>query len=388
MFLPVALTVPTVDVTVATRIDVASAEAPAPDVSMIDEVIPGEVNVVAPVVVHVHVADTVMPAPAAAAVPPPAVMPAPVGADGEAELETGEDVDSEAQVERAPAPGHRPRIPERVDPTRIRVAGAVDHDWSRRNHRPEIARRVARVHDFWRGAVHVRIRDVVKRGARRDRIDHGRHTGRYRPRSGERRADKPHAVLEGVVRGRVDTDHREGCVHDVLQRRPLDRLELRRAVVVHGELRAVPADRRRLRDVVRDHGLSCLRCSRNRGEDRSLRMALRNPRKVPRRPGRHILPWALERLGSEPPARKEHVVVLLRRIEEEVVVGIRHLEDVGVGDRRQGGLTPEHDELCRDRAHVDRWDGPCLEELLEFGGRLVEQINLPALDGRVLGYSQ
>src|SRR6266566_7695962 len=94
VFLPVAPGVPTVHVAVATRIYVASAEAPTSDVSMIDEVIPGDVNVVAPVVVDVHVTDAVMPAPAAAAVPPPAVMPAPVGTEGEAELETGEDVDS------------------------------------------------------------------------------------------------------------------------------------------------------------------------------------------------------------------------------------------------------------------------------------------------------
>ena len=50
-FLPVALGVPTVYVAVATRIHVASAEAPpsgVPDVT--DEVIPGDVNVLAPVV--------------------------------------------------------------------------------------------------------------------------------------------------------------------------------------------------------------------------------------------------------------------------------------------------------------------------------------------------
>src|SRR6266699_1092146 len=146
VFLPVAPGVPTVHVAVATRIYAASADAPTSDVSMIDEVIPGDVNVVAPVLLQVHVADAVMPAPAAAAMPPPAVMPAPVGTEGEAELEPGEDVDPEAQVERAPAPGHRPRIPERAGPTRIDVAGAIDHDWSGRHHGAEIARRVARVH--------------------------------------------------------------------------------------------------------------------------------------------------------------------------------------------------------------------------------------------------
>src|SRR6266851_7996221 len=97
VFLPVALGVPTVHAAVATRIHVASAEAAPSDVPVIDEV-PGDVNVFAPVVVHVHVTDAVVPAPAAAAVPPPAVMPAPVRADGEPELEPGEDVGPEAQV--------------------------------------------------------------------------------------------------------------------------------------------------------------------------------------------------------------------------------------------------------------------------------------------------
>src|SRR5437899_8680853 len=206
VFLPVALAVPTVHVAVATRIHVASAEAPSSEVPVIDEV---SANVFTPVVVHVHVTDAVMPAPATAAVPPPAVMPAPVGSEGEAELEPGEDVDPEAQVERAPAPGHRPRVPESARPTRIDVAGSVDHDWSGRHHRSEIARRVARVHHVRRSAVHIRIRDVVERGARWDRIDHGWNARRHRPRSGQRRGDKPHAVLERVVRGRVDADHRE-----------------------------------------------------------------------------------------------------------------------------------------------------------------------------------
>src|SRR5713226_5924331 len=209
VFLPVALGVPTVHAAVATRIHVASAEAAPSDIPVIDEVIPGDVNVLAPVVVHVHVTDAVVPAPAAAAVPPPAVMPAPVRADGEPELEPGEDVDPEAQVERAPTPGHRPRVPKCARPTRIDIAGAVDHDRSGRHHRPEISRRVARVHHVRRRTVYVRIRDVMERGARRDRIDHGWDTGRHRPRSGGRRGDKPHAVLEGVIQGRVDADHRE-----------------------------------------------------------------------------------------------------------------------------------------------------------------------------------
>src|SRR2546426_1485509 len=201
-FLPVALGVPTVYVAVATRIHVASAEAPPSDVPVIDEMISGDVSVLAPVVVHVHVTDAAVPAPAAAAVPPPAVMPAPVGADGEAELEPGEDIDPEAQVERAPAPGHRPRIPEGAGPTRIDIAGAVDHDWSGRHHRPEIARCVARVHHVRRGAVHVRIRDVVERGARRNRIDHGGGAPRHPPPARQRRGDQPHPALEGGVRSR------------------------------------------------------------------------------------------------------------------------------------------------------------------------------------------
>src|SRR6266436_3229087 len=81
VFLPVALAVPTVHVAVATRIHAASAEAPSSNAPVIDEVIAGHANVLAPVVVHVHVTDAVMPAPAAATVPPPAVVPAPVRSD-------------------------------------------------------------------------------------------------------------------------------------------------------------------------------------------------------------------------------------------------------------------------------------------------------------------
>ncbi len=152
---------------------------------------------------------------------------------------------------------------------------------------------------------------------------------------------------------------------------------------MHRELHSVAADRGRLRDVVRDHGLSCLGRSRNGGEHRALRMALWNPCEVRREAGGHGLPWALERRGPEPAARKQHVELLLRCIEEEVVVGVRHLEDVCGGNRRQHGLAPEHDELRRDRAHVDGRDHPCLEPLPQFGRRIVEQIDLSALNGRL-----
>src|SRR5207245_6881374 len=74
VFLPVAPSVPTVHVAVATRIYVACAEAPTSVVSMIDEVIPGDVNVVAPVVGDVHVTDSVMLDPAAAAMSHPDLM--------------------------------------------------------------------------------------------------------------------------------------------------------------------------------------------------------------------------------------------------------------------------------------------------------------------------
>src|SRR6185436_7842320 len=80
---------------------------------------------VAPVMKDVHVIDVVM---------PEVVMP-----EGEAELEASEGFDAEAEVERAPAPGDRPRIPVGPHPIRIVVAGAVDHDGARRHHRPQIA---------------------------------------------------------------------------------------------------------------------------------------------------------------------------------------------------------------------------------------------------------
>ena len=60
VFLPVARAVPTEHAAVATRIHVGSAEAPpsgVPDVTA--KVIPGDVHVVAPVVVYVHVTDAV-----------------------------------------------------------------------------------------------------------------------------------------------------------------------------------------------------------------------------------------------------------------------------------------------------------------------------------------
>src|SRR5947208_15907462 len=84
-------------------------------------------------------------------------------------------------------------------------------------------------------------------------------------------------------------------------------------------------------------------------------------------PARDELPGTLKRPGAEPPARQPRVVLLLRRVDEEVIVGVRHLENVGAGDRRQRRLALEHDELGRGRAHVYGRDGSCLEELL---GRL------------------
>jgi hypothetical protein len=79
----------------------------------------GEARVIAPVVVDVHVTDAVM---------------AKMMADGEAELEVGEEADAPAQVERPPAPGDRPGVPEGARPVRIVVAGAVDHERARRHH--------------------------------------------------------------------------------------------------------------------------------------------------------------------------------------------------------------------------------------------------------------
>ena len=115
-------------------------------------------------------------------------------------------------------------------------------------------------------------------------------------------------------------------------------------------------------------------------------MTLRNPDEVfGKLPTRDELPGALKRPGTEPPAGEQRVVFLLRRIEEEVGVGVRHLENVGGGDRRQGGLALEHDELGRDAAHVDGGDRPRLEELLQGRRRVVEQVHLLALDGRLLG---
>jgi hypothetical protein len=142
----------------------------------------------------------------------PEVMP-------EAEPETAEAVEPEAQVERIPAPGAR--IPVRPRPVRIVVPGAVDHDRARRHHRPQIAGRVTRVHDVGPRPVHVDVGHVVKRRARRDRADHERDARRHRPGAGGRGVHEPHAVLQRVVRGRVDPDHGHGGVHHVLQRGPL-----------------------------------------------------------------------------------------------------------------------------------------------------------------------
>src|SRR6266849_1332271 len=145
-FLPVAKAVSTVHMAVARRVDVA-AETTARHASA-HRTVEKDVNVVAPVVVDVHVTDAAMPAPATAAVPPQAPMPAPVRPHREAELESGEDVDAKAQVERTPAPGHRRRKPQRVHPARVDVTRAEDHAWTGRHDRPQIARRIARVHDI------------------------------------------------------------------------------------------------------------------------------------------------------------------------------------------------------------------------------------------------
>src|SRR6266852_6725912 len=71
-FLPVAKAVSTVHMAVAPRVDVA-AETTARHASA-HRTVEKDVNVVAPVVVDVHVTDAAMPAPATAAVPPQAPM--------------------------------------------------------------------------------------------------------------------------------------------------------------------------------------------------------------------------------------------------------------------------------------------------------------------------
>src|SRR5438067_2403257 len=151
--LPVAVTVPTVGVAVAPRVHVSVTPADAgrvPDVADIGGVlrdvgILGDVDVVAPVVVHVRVADPAVPAPATPPVPAPASIPPPPRADTEPERESGEHAHTEAQGEWTPAPGHRPRVPEGADPARIDIPGPVHDGRSRRYHRPHVARCVARV---------------------------------------------------------------------------------------------------------------------------------------------------------------------------------------------------------------------------------------------------
>src|SRR5437879_12936051 len=101
-------------------------------------------------------------------------------------------------------------------------------------------------------------------------------------------------------------------------------------------------------------------------------MASRYTGEVPGKvPARDELPGTLKRSGAEPPARQPRVVLLLRRVDEEVIVGVRHLENVGAGDRRQRRLALEHDELGRGRAHVPGRGGSCL----------LEEIDLVALTG-------
>src|SRR5439155_2870868 len=150
---------------VATRVQIGPMRSPGPGV-VTEMPVPGGVHAVAPVMVDVHVTDSVMPAPAAATVPPPAPMPAPVRPDGEAELVPVEGVDTEAEVIRTPAPCDRRRIPERPGPIRIVVASAEDHERSRRQDHSQIAGRVARVHDVPCRATHVGVGHVVEWGAR------------------------------------------------------------------------------------------------------------------------------------------------------------------------------------------------------------------------------
>src|SRR5262249_54264649 len=111
---------------------------------------------VAVVVVDVHVGVAAVPA-----APATAAMPAPRrrGGDGakcHAEAESGED--PRAITGRVNAIGRGRRIPDGADPRRVHVAGAIDHEVTRRHDHPVVPGRVSRVDHLGRRAVDVDVR--------------------------------------------------------------------------------------------------------------------------------------------------------------------------------------------------------------------------------------
>lgn len=71
-------------------------------------------------------------------------------------------------------------------------------------------------------------------------------------------------------------------------------------------------------------------------------------------------------------------MTLLGWVQEEILVGVRHLEEAGGAYRREGRLAPHDQELGRGRTHVDGRGLSRLQHRREVGRGVVEEIHLPA----------
>ena len=113
----------------------------------------------------------------------------------------------------------------------------------------------------------------------------------------------------------------------MLQRRPLDALDLRRSAVLDRERRCGARDDRRLRDIVVDDSLLGLRRARYRGKHDAPRMGDRNLGEIR---GRLVLGYlrprpCRQRHRLEPAPRDEDIGEIVGGIDDEVVVGVRHV---------------------------------------------------------------
>ena len=260
---------------------------------------------------------------------------------------------NEAEAE---APGHRRTVPDAADPGAVAPSGAVHHDVVARDIRTHIARRIADVDHIRRRVIDAYIRHVVQRRTARNRVHHGRHAGCRAPWTERRRGDEPHAVVERIERALADPDHRDRRIDGLLQRRAVDRLKRRIAVVGHAQAGGAAGYGRNLRNGILDRRFACLRRAGHRCADAFGGVCRRDAREVSRQAGRrNVLPRIRAQISRpEPAAGDEHVVRLSRGVQENPVGRIGHVQQACVLDRRVLRRTFGLQQFGGGGADVDR----------------------------------
>ncbi len=224
---------------------------------------------------------------------------------------------------RGHAVGVGRRVPDRADPRRVDVAGAVDHGAVGRDHGAHVAGRVADVDHGGRGFVDAHVAHVVQRRTRRDGVDRCRHRGGDAPRPGEIGRGEPYAGRHRVVGG-AGADQRHRGIDHVAQRRARDCGVLRWPVEAGREAR--PVLKRHgggLRDRIGDQRLLRLRRAGHGGQHRARHRCRRDAREVGRqRVGGDEAPRPVQRRCAEPAPRHQHVVGVVAGLDEQVGRGV------------------------------------------------------------------